>query len=100
MMQSYKYKDLYNTLVQQKASEAFEAQHINAGTYKSIFALHWDYLQLLQFSFLVCLSGLYQMQQVTMLLLFCLRFYVLLVIQRWSCSSAQNSIIMPALIMY
>ncbi len=39
-MQAYKYKDLYKKLVQQKASEAFEAQHISAETYKTILEAH------------------------------------------------------------
>jgi hypothetical protein len=40
MMQAYKYKDLYNKLVQQKVSEVFEAQNINAETYKKILEAH------------------------------------------------------------
>src|SRR5881275_1468492 len=40
MMQAYKHKDLCNKLVQQKASEAFEAQHISAETYKTILEAH------------------------------------------------------------
>lgn len=39
-MQAYKYKDLYNKLVQQTASEAFEAQGIGAETYKNILEAH------------------------------------------------------------
>jgi len=39
-MQAYKYKDLYNKLVQQKTSEAFEAQYINADTFKKILEAH------------------------------------------------------------
>jgi len=39
-MQVYKYKDLYNKLVQQKASEAFEAEHIGAETYRNILETH------------------------------------------------------------
>ena len=39
-MQAYKKEDLYNKLVQQQSSNAFEAQQISADTYKSILAAH------------------------------------------------------------
>ncbi|MEO8711622.1 MAG: hypothetical protein ABI405_05830 [Parafilimonas sp.] len=40
MMQAYKYKNLYSKLVQQKASEAFETESIDAETYKKILEAH------------------------------------------------------------
>ncbi len=39
-MQAYKYNNLYNKRVQQKASEAFEAQSIDAEAYKKILEAH------------------------------------------------------------
>ncbi len=40
MMQAYKQKDLYNRMVQQQASGAFEMQNIDADTYRKILEAH------------------------------------------------------------
>lgn len=40
MMQAYKQKDLYNKMVQQQASEAFEMQSIDVDTYRKILESH------------------------------------------------------------
>lgn len=40
MMQAYNNNNLYNKLVQQKAAEAFEAQNINAESFKKILEAH------------------------------------------------------------
>lgn len=58
MMQSYKYKDLYNKLVQQKSSEAFEAQHINAETYRTILEAHPSALYTPNFFIRIALGSL------------------------------------------